>query len=257
MRNPELWERLQTYAFDGAGSAPYSVKLARAEGWSPGYTARVIEEYRRFIYLTQVSPQQATPSQAVDAAWHMHLTFTRDYWENLCPNILGKPLHHQPCAGEEEMPRYRDQFAASKALYEAEFGAEPPADIWGRDHAAKRKRPRTLLLDETGGTGGVVIFAALAGCVLLWLVAPDLHWGVYFAIVVVAFWLSSILERPSNKKRRNSGDGGYVDGGSSDSGGSSGVGRATSDKQSSGRGWFGNSDGDSGDGGGCGGCGGD
>ena len=141
MRNPDLWARLQAFEFDnGTGSAPFSVKLARAEGWSKAYTARVIEEYRRFLYLTQVGDRQATPSQIVDAAWHMHLTFTRDYWEDLCPTVIGKPIHHQPCAGEEEMPRYRDQFAATKALYEAEFGAEPPSDIWGRDRAEPVRR---------------------------------------------------------------------------------------------------------------------
>lgn len=258
MRNPDLWARLEAFEFDkGTGSAPFSVKLARAEGWSAAYTARVIEEYRRFLYLTQVSRKQVTPSQIVDAAWHMHLTFTRDYWEDLCPNVIGKPIHHQPCAGEEEMPRYRDQFAATKALYEAEFGAEPPRDIWGREDATRRKRRAFLIRDETGGASGVVTFVGVAGCVLLWFVAPDTHWLVYLLIIGLALWLESILEPPKRRKRRRSDDGGgYIDGGDGSSRGN-GDSRGSSDKQSTGKGFFGLFDGDSGgDGGGCGGCGG-
>lgn len=146
MRDRELWVRLSVYEFDGAGSAPFSVKRARADGWTAAFTTRVIEEYRRFLNLTQIRETREVPSRIVDAAWHRHLTFTRDYWEDLCPNVIGAPVHHQPCAGEEEMPRYRDQFAATKALYEAEFGHEPPRDIWARD--AVPRRP--FLLSKVG-----------------------------------------------------------------------------------------------------------
>ena len=164
MRNPDLWDRLQAYSFDGAGSAPYSVKLARAEGWSHAFSKRVIEEYRRYAYLTQVSPRQLTPSNGIDAAWHMHLVYTREYWQNFCPNVLGNELHHTPCGGEEEMPRYRDQFAATKALYEAEFGEEPPADIWGRDATPKKRPLRAFARSERGAAGplrGLLLGAAL------------------------------------------------------------------------------------------------
>ena len=73
---------------------------------------------------------QATPSVAVDRAWHMHLTFTRSYWEELCGKALGTMLHHEPCAGAEEMPRYEDQYAETLLAYAEEFGAAPPGDIW-------------------------------------------------------------------------------------------------------------------------------
>lgn len=176
MRDQELWARLSAYEFDGAGSAPYSVKLARAEGWSQAFTLRVIEEYRRFLYLTQISARQVTPSQIVDVAWHMHLTFTRDYWDDLCPNVIGKPVHHQPCAGEEEMPRYRDQFAATKALYEAEFGAEPPADVWRRDALPRRRPVRGFVLSEVGSMGP----------------APQLLLALGLAVLTAYFWVTEV-----------------------------------------------------------------
>lgn len=262
MRNPELWKRLQAHAFDGQGSAPYSVKLARTQGWSRPFTLRVIEEYRRFLYLTQVSSRQVTPSQTVDAAWHLHLTYTRDYWEDFCPKVVGRPIHHQPCAGDEEMPRYRDQFAATKALYEAEFGGEPPSDIWGGEDATKRRPRRQLLRDETGGIDGGLIFIAIAGCLVLWLMRPEIHWAVYVVIMVAAFALSALLARPNGKRKRrdNQGnDGGGYPGASGDDTSGSGRSHNSNDKHSSGRGFWGtlfDGDGDSGsDGGGCGGCG--
>lgn len=139
MQNVALWKRLQAFRFDAEdGSAPYSVKLAAEEGWDRQFTARVIEEYRKFLYLTQVSGAQATPSVAVDRAWHMHLTFTHSYWDKLCGEVLLAPLHHEPCIGEEEMPRYEDQYEMTKALYLADFGHAPPADIWPGDAPARR-----------------------------------------------------------------------------------------------------------------------
>ncbi|WP_224815736.1 hypothetical protein [Hasllibacter sp. MH4015] len=276
MRNPELWARLTDFAFDkGHGSAPYSVKLARAEGWSAAFTARVIEEYRRFLYLTQVSDRQVTPSRIIDAAWHMHLTFTRDYWEDLCPNVIGRPVHHQPCAGEEEMPRYRDQFAATKALYEAEFGIEPPADIWGRDDATVRRRRRRLVQDETGAGVASPVFITLAlFLVSLYLVMTDPTpiLVILTAVTGVAFLfvLLTPRRRRRNRRERMERDGEVWFGENGDGGSRGGRGRrdgnddrstsGSADKKTSGgfAAWFfGDDSGGGNDGGGCGGCGGD
>ncbi|MEX3014461.1 hypothetical protein [Gymnodinialimonas hymeniacidonis] len=279
MRNPELWARLSAFEFDkGPGSAPYSVKLARAEGWSAHFTARVIEEYRRFLYLTQVSDRQVTPSQIVDAAWHMHLTFTRDYWEDLCPNVIGKPVHHQPCAGEEVMPRYRDQFAATKALYEAEFGEEPPADIWARNHV---RTARGFAVEESGSITSSPAFIAFWPFAIS-LVLTIVDYSHLIALIAlgtgIIFFMVLLNPRRRRKQRtRTERDGDLWieddydssdpsdrrDGGSS----SSGSGRSSSskhsrddnDKSSSGGFWAmfgGDGDSDGGGGGGCGGCGG-
>ncbi|WP_341862217.1 hypothetical protein [Gymnodinialimonas sp. 57CJ19] len=213
MRNPELWTRLQAYQFDGPGSAPFSVKLSRAEGWSRRRTAQVIEEYRKFLYLTQISDRQVTPSRIVDAAWHMHLTFTRDYWDHLCTNVIGKPIHHQPCAGEEEMPRYRDQFAATRALYEAEFGVEPPADIWARDAVPRRK----FLQSEAGsfsfqGIAGLLFFVfVVLGFLDLLGGIEGVSGAIYLVLLglfVVFAWLG-FGPRPRRKKDAGAQDGGW------------------------------------------------
>ena len=88
-----IWLRLQAWSPDLAGAAfPFSARLAAENGWSAAHTQRVIQEYRRFALLAVISPQTMTPSDAVDQAWHLHLTCTRAYWEDFCPRVLGAPL---------------------------------------------------------------------------------------------------------------------------------------------------------------------
>src|SRR5262249_47420226 len=68
---------------------------------------------------------------AVDAAWHLHLTYTRSYWQRLCGGVLGRPLHHDPSrGGPDEAARHRHMYSRTLAAYREAFGQEPPADIW-------------------------------------------------------------------------------------------------------------------------------
>ena len=65
------------------------------------------------------------PSETVDAAWHMHLTYTRAYWTGRCERTLGQPLN-----------RYRKR-----------FGEAPPKDTWpsvARRFAAHDRRTTYL-----------------------------------------------------------------------------------------------------------------
>ncbi len=115
---------------DGA-ALTFEKRLAREQGWRPAFAEAVMEEYRRFLYLAATGDAPVTPSEAVDAAWHLHLTYTRHYWEELCGRIIRRPLHHQPTeGGAAERRRYRDQYARTLARYEGVFGAPPPRDIW-------------------------------------------------------------------------------------------------------------------------------
>lgn len=62
----------------------------------PAFCEQVIGEYKKFMLLCCVLPQGASPSQQVDAVWHLHLTYTRSYWTHFCRNTLGKDIHHHP-----------------------------------------------------------------------------------------------------------------------------------------------------------------
>ena len=129
MRDRRLWQRLQRFRFDdGTGTPSFSARLGEAEGWNAGYTARVIEEYRRFLYLSVVLPGVAVPGLAVERAWAMHTEYERRYWDDLCGQTLGTALNFIP--RDETVPTMTPRHAETIAAYTSEFGAPPPADIW-------------------------------------------------------------------------------------------------------------------------------
>lgn len=130
--NQDLWQRLEAYQIGPPDAAlSFCDRLARENRWSRDHAAQVILEYKRFCYLACTTGFHVTPSDAVDQAWHLHLTYSRDYWETFCPDILGKALHHGPTqGGSVERTRYYDQYAGTLKAYEDAFGQAPPADIW-------------------------------------------------------------------------------------------------------------------------------
>lgn len=129
-RDERLWRALAAMRIEPEGAAlGFVARLARENGWTLGRGAAVLEEYRRFLYLAASGP--ATPSEDVDQAWHLHLTYSRHYWDVLCGTILSRPLHHAPTqGGAVEDARYRALYEATLARYRAAFGEPPPADIW-------------------------------------------------------------------------------------------------------------------------------
>ena len=143
----------------------FSARLARENGWTAAHTDRVLEEYRRFVFLAMTAGHEVTPSDAVDQAWHLHLTYTRDYWDIFCPQVLGAPLHHGPTAGGlAETHRFHAQYAHTLAAYEAAFGAPPPADLWPPAAQRLRDDPRARRVHPRDG---VVLPRWLAAAALL------------------------------------------------------------------------------------------
>ncbi|THU41025.1 hypothetical protein FAM09_02605 [Niastella caeni] len=127
-----LWSAIQQFPLDDPNAEiTFSSKLSAKQKWSPTFTERVVEEYRKFIFLCCISPNGASPSQAVDEAWHLHLTYTKSYWIDLCKNTLGKDIHHYPSrGGDEEDHKHLDWYAATLTLYQSVFESPPPNDIW-------------------------------------------------------------------------------------------------------------------------------
>ncbi|MEW8028454.1 MAG: hypothetical protein AB2792_19715 [Candidatus Thiodiazotropha sp.] len=132
MVETQLWDDIELFQIDdGEASLSFCTRLARENDWSVRYAERVIAEYRRFIYLAAVSKNEITPSDQVDQAWHLHLTYTKSYWNTLCKEILGIELHHLPTKGGiEEQQRFRDQYQYTLELYQITFKESPPEDIW-------------------------------------------------------------------------------------------------------------------------------
>jgi len=114
----------------GAGLA-FSDRLARENGWSKAYAERVVAEYRRFVFLAAAAGHPVTPSEEVDQAWHLHLVYTRSYWDELCGEVLGFPLHHGPTVGgPAEGAKFTDWYQRTLDSYQRLLGTEPPVDIW-------------------------------------------------------------------------------------------------------------------------------
>lgn len=127
-----LWVRIASHPF-GSPTATFSFtqRLARENLWSMARAELVVEEYRRFCYLACISRGEITPSDAVDQAWHLHLTYSRDYWDKFCPDVLRRQLHHAPTEGSaDDAARFYDQYARTLDLYLATFGHPAPAAVW-------------------------------------------------------------------------------------------------------------------------------
>lgn len=127
-----LWSKLESFSPDNPYEVlSFSQRLARENGWPPLFTERVIAEYKKFIFLCMISPQPVTPSDEVDQAWHLHLVYTKSYWNDLCRDILGKDIHHTPTeGGPAERDKFISYYESTLQLYRDKFGTEPPNDIW-------------------------------------------------------------------------------------------------------------------------------
>ncbi len=177
MKN-ELLARIENLEIDKPGvSLPFSARLARENGWSPDFARRVVGEYKRFVYLAMRAGHPVTPSEAVDEAWHLHLCYTRSYWDEMCGEILGKPLHHGPTeGGPAEDRKFEGWYGRTLKSYSRIFGEEPPVDVWPpmgeRFSGAMRKvdarshwvLPKRTVRKTAWVLLGLAAAPALAGC---------------------------------------------------------------------------------------------
>ena len=127
-----LLAQIESFDIDGGPAAlPFAARLAREHGWSRPKSERVIREYKRYVFLSMNSATPVCPSEDVDAAWHLHLTYTRSYWKRFCGDVLGRPLHHEPTkGGPAEADKHLAMYEATLAAYREGFGEVPPRDIW-------------------------------------------------------------------------------------------------------------------------------
>ncbi len=132
LTHPALYASITTFNIGEPSDAlTFTERLARENAWSISYTRRCLLEYKRFLYLAASTKQPQTPSDQIDQAWHLHLTYTRSYWQSLCEQILRMPLHHEPTKGGDlESKRFITQYQNTLECYRQEFDQHPPPDIW-------------------------------------------------------------------------------------------------------------------------------
>jgi hypothetical protein len=143
----ELWARIERHDFEPGLALDFTRRLARDRDWSLVFARGAITEYRRFCFLAVTAGESRTPSEQVDEVWHQHLTYSRDYWDVWCADVLRVRLHHDPTrGGPAEQRRYRAQYASTLAHYETVFGP-PDACYWPASHERFRGRPRFRTID--------------------------------------------------------------------------------------------------------------
>lgn len=247
-----LWEKLSGIKFDDIDAVfPFTSRLARDNRWTRDYARRVTEEYRRFAYLAATAGHEVTPSDEVDQAWHLHLTYTRHYWGAFA-EALGKPLHHGPTkGGPQEDRRYRENYAATLKSYEAAFGETAPQDIWPpaeirfgaapfmarintKEHFVISRKKIWAAGAGITALGGAAMFAASAAAaqaaerqsvIEKLREIPPAFWLMGVVVIVIIFLLAA---RAGKGGKSSSASGGYAagapsgkgDGGGSDGGGS-------------------------------------
>lgn len=217
MKNENLYEQLKRFEFPES----FLPRLCRENGWTAGKGVAVLEEYRKFVYLAMVSPEPVTPPLAVDQAWHLHLIYTRSYWEELCGKVLPKPLHHGPTeGGPDEDEKFMSWYERTRQTYFAEFGELPPLQVWPRGEERFDSSQRLRFLD----TSRFWIIPKQAASVVLPSVIPlafAVSWGGIGATVALLMGFLLIGAIRSNTKRRSGGDAGGCGGGTDYGGGDS------------------------------------
>jgi uncharacterized protein (TIGR04222 family) len=211
-KHDDLYRRVMSFDIDdGAAELTFAARLARENGWSPQYAERVILEYKRFAFLAMAADHPVTPSEQVDQAWHLHLTYTRNYWEKFCGEVLGRPLHHIPTrGGADEGRKHVDQYVKTLETYRAVVEKEPPADIWpdsdtrfGDDLHARRVNTGEVWLVPKHWLPRIG-FAAVAGTAAgLWVASGfeplnlpgPAALGFFLAAAAVVFAAAALLRR--------------------------------------------------------------
>lgn len=220
--NLQLLDKLTSFSLDDEASEfKFSDRLARENGWSIAYSKRVIEEYKRFLYLSAEAGHPVTPSVDVDEVWHLHLCYTRSYWHDLCRDILDFPLHHGPTkGGGEERSKFNQWYQKTLDSYEEHFNSKPPADIWpvpsvrfARQEIKKVDCQRNLIFSKRAVylSSGVTGFSLC----LLSCVSNESGFPVgIFIFMAIIFILICVFGKSSGGK----GDGGVGGSGGIDSG---------------------------------------
>lgn len=198
IQDKNLWNRISGFSLDVPGAEiTFSKKLALEENWTDSFTGKAVEEYKKFVYLCCIVPGGASPSRIIDKVWHMHLIYTRNYWEEFCPDILQQKLHHQPSlGGSNEKAKHEAWFSETLKNYEEIFQQKAPEDIWA-DKKEKMKYRKSGLKSSKIVLLLSVIFM-LSSC-------SDVVYSIsaLFIIIPVLFIAGAFLNRNNNPKDRN------------------------------------------------------
>jgi len=258
----KTWETLKNLAIDDPQAQfKFSDRLARENNWTKQFAMGAIEEYKKFVFLAKHAGHPVTPSIEVDEAWHLHMIYTRSYWNEMCKEIDFQ-LHHGPTkGGKAENEKFTDWYTKTKESYKKYFGA-PPVEYW--PSAQERFTPQNLVKINTKDflvfkkPKLAKMFACFSFVPLIFLMSDTTAWTLIAIIlaILLIFFVVRLFRRMSKRSRYRNG-GGAASGGAAASScggfwGCSSCSSSSSNSSSSGC----SSDSSGCGGGGCGGCGG-
>src|SRR5258708_9949190 len=98
-------------------------KVVDEKGWSGKIADYAELRYRRFLCMHLINPRLTlVPPPDIDAFWHQHILFTREYASD-CERLFGMFLHHSPAAGTAGEATMMEQgVMETAAFYAATFG---------------------------------------------------------------------------------------------------------------------------------------
>ena len=211
-RELELWNKIEEFQFDKPNvRLTFAKRLAKENGISEQFANEIVDEYRKFIFLCCVSKQQMSPSHFVDLAWHLHLTYTKSYWLELCKNTIGRDLHHEPTeGGKEEDEKFKTLYKNTLDLYEPYFLSKPPEKVWPKDNKAPANsnadKSRHWLIPKPAfslrGHLGLLAMVAIGFVALLLGCSSDP--GSLGIIILVVLFLGAIIFVIARNNRRGS-----------------------------------------------------
>ena len=132
-----LWLKLNMMNAEGLQAfAPVMEAMQKQWGQNAEMAQRIIEEYRKFLFLAMRAGHQVIPPGPVNDVWMMHLQNAQNYWENLGKMIGDRPMA-QGGADPKNFASMADAWKATLDSYEKIVGRKPPMDIWGQGPAAE------------------------------------------------------------------------------------------------------------------------
>lgn len=138
-----LWLKLNMMNAQGLQSfAPLAKAMEQQMGANTEMAQRVIEEYRKFLFLAMRAGHQVIPPGIINDVWMMHLQQAQNYWETLGEMITERPVAQGLDA--KSFQSMSDAWAATLQSYEKIFGTSPPMDIWGKGPAVENPWSQAL-----------------------------------------------------------------------------------------------------------------
>ena len=160
-----IWLKIKSLEFDYKDvSLTFSERLASENRWAHWYALDVIEEYKKFLYIMAVSGHPVTPSVEIDQAWHLHLIYSRHYWEDFASFMPFKPHHGPTKGGGEENKKYNDWYSKTLESYASIFGTNAPVNIWPEPNIRFRSNQLWQWIDASkyfiiSRSAGLILFA--------------------------------------------------------------------------------------------------